>query len=139
MKQVLIAVGLSGLLGWYFPSQALAQGRVLKCELRQDGVYRGTPPEVVVIYGAGESKMVVFDSFLKFLEADPVWGDVRRDNDKRFIIKWKVDNMKTATGETMDWRYKLSWDKTTGKAVITGRAAVRDDDNNGSGQCFCKK
>ncbi|MDU8928938.1 hypothetical protein RXV86_16210 [Alisedimentitalea sp. MJ-SS2] len=121
------------------PDAATAKDRILRCELRQDGYYGGTPPEVHIAYKPGESRMVVYDSFLHFLEAGPVWGRVDRDNDRRFIIRWKVDDMKTDSGHTMDWRMKLSWDKKTGRATITGKAAVSDDDNNGSGKCFFKK
>ena len=125
--------------GAAFPGVAIAKERVLKCELRQDGAYRATPPEVVVGYMPGQSKMVVYDSILAYYERDPVLGTVSRDDAKTFVLRWRLTDLKTSSGETMDWRFTLAWDKKTGRANIRGGAAVNDDDNNGSGKCFFKK
>ena len=135
MMQVFRGVTLALMSLAVFVPGAFAKERLLKCELRQNGPYRGTPPEVVVVYEAGESRMAVFDSYLKHYERDPVLGKVSRDDSKMFVIRWKVKNMKTVSGQSMDWRFSLMWNKTNDRARITGKAAVSDDDNNGSGKC----
>jgi hypothetical protein len=90
---------------------------------------------VIIDYRPGASRMVVFDSFLKYLGNDPVLGTVSRDTDVTFVLKWKVPNMKTSSNQNMDWRLTLVWQKKNGKASISGRAAVSDGENTGLGSC----
>lgn len=126
-------------LPFAFADAAMAKNPILKCDLRRDGSFQGTPTELIVSYEQGAAEMVVYDNMMKFYEIDPRLGKVGRDTNKTLILKWKLSNVRFDNGSRRDILFSFNWDKTTGRAKIRGQPGGVPNHFYGSGKCAFEK
>jgi hypothetical protein len=125
----LVTGGLAG------PSAA-ASGYLYDCDMADAVSSRGwiSPKVAVVVPGDGTVKVV--DALILYFNKEPIEATVLRDNEKRLIVKWTLDNAKSDSGTSFaNFDYRASIAKGSGKIELTATPRNFDTGMRSGGTC----
>lgn len=128
-------IGLGTALLW--PSLALsAPGFLYECDMLGTEQGRGwISPKIAIVLPA-KGDVTVIDALTLTFAKGAAKATVLRDNNKRFIVKWTLKNVRADSGRSFaHFDYRVSISKATGKIELTAGPRTFDSGLRSSGTC----
>ncbi|WP_353298241.1 hypothetical protein [Sulfitobacter pacificus] len=127
--------GLGFLLAW--PALAWsASGYLYDCDMQDIERGRGWVSPKIAIIVTADGVVTVVDALTLTFATAPVRANVLRDNDKRLIVKWSLQNVRADSGRSFaNFDYRASIAKRTGQVELTAGPRTFDAGLRGAGTC----
>lgn len=120
------------------PASVQAAGFLYDCDMTDAESSRGWISSKVALVVADDGTVQVVDGVVLHFNKKPMQTTVVRDNARRLIVKWSLDNARADNGHSFgDFDYRASVNKATGQIELT--AIPRNFDTGVRSAGTCKK
>lgn len=117
-------------------ASASASGFLYDCTMRDTGSSLGWISPKIAIVLPKDGPVQVIDALTMTFGEDPVPATVLRDNEKRFIVKWTLQDVRADTGRSFaNFDYRASIAKSTGQIEVTAGPRTFDSGLRSVGTC----
>ena len=116
MKKVL----LSALLAATASIAQAAPGLLYDCDMRNVKQGKGWVSPKIALVLPGDGTVQVIDAVTLHFNDGPLEGTIVRENDRRLVVKWSIENAKADNGKSFsNFDYRASISKTNGNIELT--------------------
>lgn len=97
-----------------------APGYLYDCDMRDVKQGKGWVSPKIALVLPGDGTVQVVDAVTLHFNEGPLEGTIVRENDKRLIVKWSIENAKADNGTSFsNFDYRASISKTSGAIELT--------------------
>ena len=113
-----------------------APGYLYDCDMAYVKQGKGWVSPKIAFVLPGDGSVKVVDAVTLHFNKEPLLGTIVRENDKRLVIKWTIDNAKADSGKTFNnFQYRASISKASGGIELTLQPGHYDSGLRSPGSC----
>lgn len=113
-----------------------APGYLYDCDMTYVKQGKGWVSPKIAFVLPGDGTVKVVDAVTLHFNKEPLRGTIARENDKRLVITWVINNARTDSGTTFNnLRYRASISKSSGQIELTARPGHYDSGLRSPGSC----
>lgn len=132
MKKIL----LSAVLALTASAAQAAPGYMYDCDMTYVKQGKGWVSPKIAFVLPGDGTVKVVDAVTLHFNKEPLRGTIVRENDKRLVITWTINNARADSGQTFNnFQYRASISKSSGGIELTLRPGHYDTGLRSPGSC----